>query len=344
MSPLGFLKDSGAEIYVDLGTANTLVMTRDRGLIANEPSVVAYREIYPGKKEVVAVGAEAKLKIGRTPGNLVASFPLKDGVIADLDITEAMLRYFINRARGRFGFLRPRVVISLPFGVSDIEKKAVRDAGASAGAREIILIEEPMAAAIGAALPIEEPKGNMIIDIGGGTTEIAVISLFGIVHCEAVRIGGHAFDETIVDYIRRKFNVIVGHQSAERLKIQIGSALPGDHSTSATIRGIDHITGLPKELRVTSAQVHEALAGDLDEIITAAKRTLEQIPADLIPDIIRDGVKVAGGGALLRDLDKRLREELQIPVWIVDDPLLAIARGGSKALRDRNLLERIALA
>jgi rod shape-determining protein MreB and related proteins len=343
MTPLGISTDSGADIYIDLGTANTLVMTRDRGLVANEPSVIAYRESYPGQKEIIAVGNEAKVKIGRTPGNLVASFPLKEGVIADLDTTEAMLRYFMTRARRRFQFVRPRVVISLPFGVSDIEKKAVRDAGAAAGAREVILIEEPMAAAIGAGLPVQEPKGNMIIDIGGGTTEIAVISLCGIVHCEAVRVGGHAFDEAIVEYMRRQFNVIVGDQSAERLKIQIGSALPGDTTTAAVIRGVDYITGLPKEISVTSDHIYDAISGHLEQIISAAKKTLEQIPADLVPDVIRDGVMLAGGGALIRDLDTRLRQELQIPVWIVDEPLLAIARGGGKALTDRWLLERIAL-
>ena len=335
---------SGADVYIDLGTANTIVMAKDRGLVANEPSVVAYREESHGRKTILAVGAEAKAKIGRTPGNLVASFPLRAGVIADLDTTEAMLRYFTARAHRKFQFFRPRVVISLPYGVSDVEKKAVREAGKSAGAREVVLIEEPMAAAIGAGLPVDLPKGNMIIDIGGGTTEVAVISLCGIVHCEAVRVGGHAFDQAIVEFIRKQYNLIVGDQSAERIKVEIGSALAGDNGKTAYIRGVDFVSGLPRELTLTSAQVHAAINPLLEEIVRAAARTLERTPPDLLPDIIQDGVKLAGGGALLNGLSLRLQRDLRLPVTIADEPLLAIARGGHSALKDPPLLERIALA
>lgn len=338
-----FSKSPGADIYIDLGTANTLVVTRNRGIVANEPSVIAYREVGYGQKRIVAVGNEAKAKIGRTPGNLFASFPLKDGVIADLDTTEAMLQYFMSRARGKFQFVRPRVVISLPYGVSDVEKKAVRNSGMAAGAREVILIEEPMAAAIGAGLPIQAPRGSMVIDIGGGTTEVAVVSLYGIVHCEAVRIGGHAFDEAIVEYVRRRHNLIVGDQSAERVKKEIGSAMPGDTSLSTTIRGVDFTSGLPNEIEMTSDQVHDALSDLFGQIFEAGRRTLAQIPPELLPDIIHDGAKLAGGGALIRNLDKRLSRELQIPVQIAEDPLLAIAHGGMRALQDGEMLERIAI-
>jgi rod shape-determining protein MreB len=343
MISLGFNRP-GADIYIDLGTANTLVMTKDRGLVANEPSVVAYRDHGSGRKEVVAVGNEAKAKIGRTPGNLVAAFPLRAGVIADLDSTEAMLRYFMGRARRRLQFAKPRVVISLPYGVTDIEKKAVRDAGLAAGARDVVLIDEPMAAAIGAGLPIEAPKGNMIIDIGGGTTEVAVISLYGIVHCEAVRVGGHEFDHAIVEYVRRQANLIVGDQSAERVKMKIATALQTDERAISSIKGIDHVSGLPREVSLTCDHVYDAISNLLKEIYEAGRRALEQIPPELLPDIIRDGVSVVGGGALIRGIDQRLSRELQVPVRVAQDPLLAIARGGHRTLCEPELLERIALA
>lgn len=333
---------SKADIYIDLGTANTLVATRHRGIVANEPSVIAFRE-NGGHKTIVAVGNEAKTKLGKTPGHLIASFPLKDGVVADIETTESMLRYFMARAKRVFSLSRPRVVISLPFGVSDIEMKAVRDAGRLAGARDVILIEEPMAAAIGSDLPVHAPRGNMIIDIGGGTTEIAIISLFGIVHCEAVRVGGHAFDDAIVGYMRRRHNLIVGEPSAERLKIEIGSALSGDTETTGLIRGLDFSTGLPKEVSVTAHEVNEALTPLLMQIFSAGRRALEAVPPDFLPDIIREGVRLAGGGALIRGLDRRLESELGIPIQIVDEPLLAIARGGQKTLADSELLERIAI-
>ncbi|HVK62399.1 MAG TPA: rod shape-determining protein [Bdellovibrionales bacterium] len=334
----------GTDIYIDLGTANTLVMEKNKGLVANEPSVIAYYEFNDGRRRIVAVGSEAKRKMGRTPGNLIASRPLKDGVVAELDATEMMLKYFMNTARKAARWAKPRLVISLPFGVSDVEKKAVRDCGMAAGAREVALIEEPMAAAIGSGLPVHSSKGNMVIDIGGGTTEVAVISLYGIVHCEAVRVGGHAFDEAIVEALRRRFNILVGDQSAERLKIRIGTALPGDHETKATIRGIDFATGLPREITVTSHDVYEALSPLLNEIIEAGKRTLENTPPELLSDIIDNGIVVAGGGALMHGLADRLHRELHVPVRIADSPLLAIAKGGEQTINEPGLLSKIVLA
>jgi rod shape-determining protein MreB len=337
-------RSAEADVYIDLGTANTLVVSKSKGLVVNEPSVIAFRETESGKRAVVAVGSDAKSKIGRTPGNLTASYPLRDGVIADLDITEAMLTYFLARARGRFDFARPRTVISLPYGVTDVEKEAVRQAGLGAGAAEVYLIDEPMAAAIGSDLPVAEPRGNMVIDIGGGTSEIAVISLFGIVHCEAVRVGGHAFDQEIVSYVRRNHGLLVGDQSAENLKISIGTALPGDDETRATIRGLDFVTGLPRAVTVSAAEVHYAMSGLLRQIVEAARRTIEQVPPDLVPDVVRDGLVLAGGGALMRGLRERLEMELKIPVRISPDPLLAIARGGARAIADKTLLDRIMIA
>lgn len=338
------LDSMGSDLYIDLGTANTLVMERGRGLVANEPSVIAYRQLSNGERTIVAVGTDAKVKLGRAPGNLMVSHPLKDGVIAELDATEAMLKYFVGSvSRSRFSWARPKLLISLPYGVSDVEKKAVRDCGLAAGAREVTLIEEPMAAAIGSGLPVHSSHGSMIIDIGGGTTEVAVISLYGIVHCEAVRVGGHAFDQAIVEYLRRRFNLIVGTQSAERLKIEIGSALPGDIETMAAVRGVDFSSGLPKEVNVSSQQVFEALAPLLEEIIDAGRRTLEHTPPELLTDIIDNGVVVAGGGALLAGMAERLEKGLKIPVTIADQPLLAIAKGGEQALMEPELLSRITL-
>ena len=332
-----------ADMYIDLGTANTLVYSRKRGLVANEPSVIAYRAMGPeNRRVVVAIGSEAKDKIGKTPDNLIACHPIRDGVIADLDITETLLRYFLARARGRFDFSKPRVVISLPHGVTDIEKKAVLLAGQAAGAREVFLIDEPMAAAVGADLPVHEPKGNMVIDIGGGTTEIAVISLFGVVTCETVRAGGHAFDQAIVNHVRREHNLLIGLPTAERLKIAVGSALPGDKKTKAKIRGMDHMTNLPREIEVCSAEVHDAISDILNLIFEAGRRTIERTP-DLVEDIARDGLVVAGGGALIAHLDQRLEVELGIPVRIAAEPLQTIAQGGGKIIADPGLLERVML-
>jgi rod shape-determining protein MreB len=292
---------------------------------------------------IVAIGTEAKEKIGRTPENLIACHPIRDGVVADLDITETMLRYFIERARGRFDFSKPLVVISLPHGVTDIEKKAVLMAGRAAGAREVLLIDEPMAAAVGADLPVQDPKGNMVIDIGGGTTEIAIISLFGVVTCETVRAGGHAFDQAIVNAVRREHNLMIGLPTAERLKIAVGSALPGDKKTTAKIRGMDHMTNLPREIEASSAEVHDAISDILNQIFEAGRRAIERTPPDLVEDIAHEGVVVAGGGALIAHLDERLAAELGIPVRIANEPLQTIAQGGERIIGDPGLLERVML-
>ncbi len=334
----------GADIYIDLGTANTLVATRRDGIVANEPSVIAYREVGAGRKQVVAIGHQAKSKVGRTPESLVTTLPLREGVIADMDATEAMLRYFLDKTRNKkIFFLKPRVVISLPHGVTDVEKNAVRYAGLAAGAREVTLIEEPVAAAIGAGLPIHAPYGNFVIDIGGGTTEVAVIALYGIVHCETVRLGGHAFDQAIIEYVKRQYGVTLGELTAERIKIQIGSAMPGDYETRSTVRGMDSLSGLPRELILNSHEIHSAMSPVLNEISTALMRTLEQTPPELVPDILRDGLTLTGGGALLNHLEDRIARDTGLKVTIARDPLLAIARGGEAAIQDQSLLERISV-
>jgi rod shape-determining protein MreB len=333
--------DRAADIYIDLGTANTLVVARGRGILINEPSVIAYRERDSGQRSVIAVGAEAKAKLGRTPSNIVACYPMKDGVIADLDVTETMLRHFMSRVKRPMSFTKPRVVISLPYAANDVDKKAVTQAALSAGAGEITLIDETMAAAVGAGLPIHEPKGNMVIDIGGGTSEIAVISLYGIVHCEAIAVGGHAFDQAIVRHVKRTHNLIIGEQTAERIKIQIGSAMPNDKDTKAQIRGVDFVTNLPRSIDISASEVNEAINDLLSQIVEAGRRTLEKAPPDLVPDLIRDGVVVTGGGGLLKQLDVFLEQQLGIPVRIADDPLTALARGGDIAIQNSTLLKRI---
>lgn len=334
---------NAADLYIDLGTANTLVVSRDKGIVANEPSVVCYREREGARKAVVAVGNEAKSKMGRTPGTLAADFPLRDGVIADMDSTEAMLKYFINKA-GRFTkFVRPTVVISLPYGVSGVEKSAVRIAGRAAGAREVLLIEEPLAAAIGAELPVTQATGSMVIDVGGGTTEIAVISLCGIVHCESIRVGGHAFDHAIVSFIRRNFGLIVGEPSAERLKMSIGTAILGKYLAKDTIRGVDALTGLPREVEVSSNDVYTAIEDLLQQIFEAGRRTLEQTPPDLIAGLMDNGATATGGGSLLKGFAERLSQEIGLHVRVASEPLLAIARGGERAIQSDQLLSRITI-
>ncbi len=331
---------AGADIYIDLGTANTLVVAHGRGLIVNEPSVVAYRE-HLGKKKILAVGSVAKEKMGRAPGNMIVTHPLVDGVIADLDVTEAMLKYFFEKPGVIKFYKRPEVVISLPYGVTDVEKKACVQAGISAGAKKVYLIDEPMAAAVGAGLPVEQPRASMIIDIGGGTTEVAVISLSGIVHCEAVRVGGHAFDRDIIDFVKRKHNLIIGEQTAESIKIQAGTASQESPVQMATVKGLDAATGLPKSLEISSKDICQALESSLNLIIEAVHRTLEKIPPELVSDIIQDGIVLAGGGALIRDLDKRLFKEVKVPIKVNQDPLLTIARGGEKIIASKEFLMKI---
>lgn len=334
---------SANEIYIDLGTANTLVVDRQTGLVANEPSVISYLRTSSGPHQIVAVGVQAQRQLERTPENIVASHPLKDGVVADLDTTHAMLKYFLSKAKKPFIALRPKLVMSLPHGVIDIERKAVRECGLSAGASQVTLIEEPMAAAIGAGLPVESPRGCMIIDIGGGTTEIAVISLYDIVHCESVRIGGHAFDQAIVEHIRKTFQLAIGTQSAEVLKINIGCAVPLKSVDSHPIVGVDITTGLPRERMISSQDVYDAIAPLLMEIVEASRRSLQNISPELLSNLVEDGAVVVGGGALLRGIKQRLLHDLGIPTRIDDDPLTTIARGGYVSLRDKFLLERIAV-
>lgn len=331
---------AGADIYIDLGTANTLVVALGKGLIVNEPSVVAYKDMN-GKKKILAVGADAKEKMGRAPGNMVVTHPLVDGVIADLDVTETMLKYFLQKPGVVKFYKKPEVVISLPYGVTDVEKKACVQAGLSAGAKKVYLIDEPMASAVGAGLKVEEPKASMIIDIGGGTTEVAVISLCGIVHCEAVRVGGHAFDRDIVQYIKRTFNLIIGDQTAERVKLEVGTALLDREELKTNIKGVDAATGLPKSIEVTSKDISRAMNSSLTTIVDAVHKTLENIPPELVSDIIQEGIVLAGGGALIRDLDERLRREVKVPIQLATEPLLTIAKGGEKIIADREFLNKV---
>ena len=320
-----FSRDMG----IDLGTANTLVYVRGRGIVIQEPSVVA---VQAETKQVLAVGEEAKRMIGRTPGNIIAVRPMKDGVIADFEITQAMLRHFIGKAlRGR-SLVRPRVVICLPSGVTEVEKRAVVDATEQAGARKAYPIEEPMAAAIGAGLPVHEPTGNMIVDIGGGTTEVAIISLGGIVTHRSIRIAGDEMDEAIVNYVKRNYNLLIGERTAEEVKIAVGSAYPMDDEGSVEIRGRDLVTGLPKTIEVTAAEIREALSETVAAIVDAIKVTLERTPPELASDIMDRGIVMTGGGSLLRGLDRRVAEETGMPVHIAEDPLLSVALGAGKYL------------
>ena len=328
------------KIGIDLGTANVLVYVEGRGIVLQEPSVVAVSE----DNHIVAVGAEAREMIGRTPGNITAIRPMKDGVIADYVITEAMLRYFIKKA-GR-SWTRPDVMISVPSGVTSVEKRAVRDAALKAGAREAYLIEEPLAAAIGANVPISGPSGNMIIDIGGGTTEIAVIALGGIVVSASVRVGGNRFDEAIANYIRKKYNLMVGERTAEEVKIQIGAALPLEHELQMEVRGRDLIAGLPRTVPLTSSEVTEALEQPLQQVVTAVRHVLEQTPPELSSDIIDKGMVMSGGGALLRHIDKLLTQVTGVPCHVAEDPLNCVAVGTGRALEHfdffkKSLVQRV---
>ena len=341
-----FFKDEGpaaADLYVDLGTANTLVAARGRGVLINEPTLIAYSEVRPGKRKVIAVGLEAQNKIAHTAGNIIAYRPLKEGVIADFDTTEAMLREFLNRPGIKTLFRKPRIVISLPYGVTEVEKRAAVEAGKSAGAKEVYLIDEPMAAAIGAGLPIKEPKGSMIIDIGGGTTEVAVIALSDIVYCQAVRVAGHRLDEAISNFFKNRRKLIIPEKLAEELKIELGTAVPKKDIRSKMIQGRDTDTGLVKSIEITSEDVGMAMDEAISEIITAIHKAIENTPPELVSDLIETGIVLAGGGALIKDLDLRIQNEVRLPVRIAENPLLTIAKGGEMVLDDPELLEKIAL-
>jgi len=323
---------------VDLGTANTLVYVRGRGIVLSEPSVVA---IDQRTGEVHAVGVEAKRMLGRTPGTISAIRPLKDGVIADFDVTEQMLRHFIQKVH-QHRFAHPRVVVCVPSGVTGVEKRAVEEATLNAGARKAYLIEEPMAAAIGAGLPVAEPTGNMIVDIGGGTTEVAIISLGGIVFCRSVRVAGDELDESIINYMRRAYNLMIGERTAEEIKLRIGSAYPQTKETTMEVKGRDLVAGLPKTLTITSQEVREAMAEPVQVIVESIRITLERCPPELSADLVERGIVLAGGGALLRGLDKMLAEETGLPVHVAEDPLSAVAEGTGKVLQEFEYMKRAA--
>jgi rod shape-determining protein MreB len=331
------------DLAIDLGTANTLVYARGRGIVVSEPSVVAVVKDGRGADKVRAVGREAKDMLGRTPGNIVATRPMKDGVIADFEVTEAMLRYFIARVHNRSTLVRPRIVIAVPSGITEVEKRAVRESAMSAGAREVYLIEEPMAAAIGAGLPVTEPSGNMIIDIGGGTTEVAVISLSGIVYSNSTRVGGDKMDEAIIDYIKRKYNMLIGERTAEEIKINIGTAYASEETRSMELKGRDLVAGVPKTLEVKSEEVREALQGPVNAVVDSVKVALEQTPPELAADIVDKGIVLTGGGALLANLDILLREETGLPVMLAEDPLTAVALGTGRCLDEIHLLKDVTI-
>ena len=331
------------DLAIDLGTANTLVYLKGKGVVISEPSVVAVQRDGVGQKRVLAVGTEAKNMLGRTPGNIVAIRPMKDGVIADFDITEEMLRYFIRKIHDRKALVRPRIVICVPSGITQVEKRAVKESAESAGAREVYLIEEPMAAAIGAGLPITEASGNMIVDIGGGTTEVAVISLAGIVYAKSVRVGGDKMDEAIVQYIKRKYNLLIGERTAEAIKISIGEAYPGGQKLTYEVKGRDLVSGIPKTQEINSDETREALSEPINAIVEAVRNALERTPPELAADIVDKGIVLAGGGALLRNLDVLLREETGLPVVIAEDPLSCVVLGSGKVLDEIDLLRQVAI-
>ncbi len=326
------------DMAIDLGTATTLTYLKGQGIVSHEPSVVAVQRTPLGGRRVVAVGQEAKQMLGRTPANITAIRPLKDGVIADFEITEALLRYFIQRAHNRKTLVRPRVIVCVPSGITEVEKRAVRDSTLAAGAREVYLIEEPMAAAIGAGLPVNEPVGSMVVDIGGGTTEVAVIAMTGIVFSRSVRIGGDKMDEAIMAHMKRKYNLLVGEQTAEQTKVQIGTAYPTEEPLRMEVKGRDLVAGVPRSLVVDSDEVRDALAEPINAIVDAARLVLERTPPELSADIADTGIVLTGGGAKLRNLDILLREETGLPVMLSDNPEHAVVLGTGGALDDlRNL-------
>lgn len=334
----GFL---GRDLAVDLGTANTLVYERGRGIVLNEPSVVAINQNTGG---IVAVGAEAKRMVGRTPGNIVAIRPLKDGVIADFDTTERMLRYFIQKVHKRRFLAKPRVVICVPSGITGVEQRAVKDAGYAAGARKVYIIEEPMAAAIGAGLPIHEPTGNMVVDIGGGTSEVAVISLGGVVASLSIRTGGDELDDALVQFVKKEYSLMLGERTAEEIKTTVGTAFPVPDESSAELRGRDLVTGLPRTIVVTAEEIRRALDEPLTRIIDAVKTTLDRTPPELCGDIMDRGIVLTGGGALLKGLDERLRHETGMPVIIAEQPLNCVVNGSGKCVEEFEALQQVLIS
>lgn len=331
------------DLAIDLGTANTLVYVKGKGIVLSEPSVVAVRKDAKGGSKVLAVGKEAKMMLGRTPGNIIAIRPMKDGVIADFEVTESMLRHFIRKVHNRTALIRPRIIICVPSGITQVEKRAVRESAESAGAREVFLIEEPMAAAIGAGLPITEPTSNMVVDIGGGTTEVAVISLAGIVYSKSVRVGGDKMDEAILQYIKRKYNLLIGLSTAEIIKTTIGNAYPGDKVETIEVKGRDLVTGIPKILTIDSDEVRKAITEQVETIVETVRICLEQTPPELAADIVDRGIVLTGGGALLKNLNVLLGEETRLPITITDDPLSTVVLGSGKALDNIHILREVAI-
>src|SRR5881409_2139574 len=329
-----------SDLAIDLGTANTLVYARGKGIVVNEPSIVALNK---NTNEVEAVGKEAKEMLGRTLGNIVAIKPMKDGVIADFKVTEKMLNYFIQKAHNRKMLVHPRIVIGVPSEITQVEKRAVMDSAYRAKASEVYLVEQAMVAAIGAGLPITEPSGNMVVDIGGGTTDIAVISLAGIVYSKSVRVAGNEMDEAVIQYIKKKYNLLIGERTAEQIKLEIGSAFPLEEPITMEIKGRDLIEGIPKTLTVTDAEIREALAEPISIIVNAVRVALERTPPELSADIVDRGIVLTGGGSLLKNLDKRLREETGLPLAMAEDPLSSVVLGAGKMLSDFNLLRKISI-
>ena len=332
------------DLAIDLGTANTLVYVKGKGIVLREPSVVAVRTDNRRKNEVLAVGAEAKRMLGRTPGNIVAIRPIRDGVIADFEVTEAMLRHFIRKVHHRRSLIRPRIVICVPSGITQVEKRAVREAAESAGARKVFLIEESMAAAIGAALPITDPTCNMVVDIGGGTTEVAIISLAGIVYGRSIRVGGDKMDDAIVQHIKRKYNLLIGERTAEIIKSAIGNAYPDpENIETIEVKGRDLVSGIPKILLIDSEEIRVAIAEQIESIVEMVKTALEQTPPELAADIVDTGIVMTGGGALLKNLDRLLQEETSLPIRVAEDPLSTVVLGAGKTLKEISLLSEVTI-
>lgn len=331
------------DLAIDLGTANTLVYMKGKGIVLHEPSVVAIKKEGKGANKVLAVGREAKMMLGRTPGNIVAIRPMKDGVIADFEITEAMLRHFIRTVHHRRALVRPRIIICVPSGITQVEKRAVRESAESAGAREVFLIEEPMAAAIGAGLPVTEPTSNMIVDIGGGTTEVAVISLAGIVYSKSVRVGGDKMDEAILQYIKRKYNLLIGIGTAEIIKTTIGNAFPSEQVETIEVKGRDLVTGIPKILTIDSDEVRQAISEQVETIMETVRIALEQTPPELAADIVDTGIVMTGGGSLLKNIDVLLREETHLPITVTEDPLSTVVIGSGMTLDNLSILRDVTI-
>ncbi|MFO7818562.1 MAG: rod shape-determining protein [Thermodesulfobacteriota bacterium] len=330
-----------SDLAIDLGTANTCVYVKGRGIVLREPSVVAVKRDNKGVNRVLSVGLEAKKMLGRTPGNITAIRPMKDGVIADFEVTEAMLRHFITKVHNSRRLVRPRIIICVPTGITQVEKRAVKESAESAGAREVYLVEEPMAAAIGANLPITEPTSNMVVDIGGGTTEVAVISLSGVVYSRSVRVGGDKMDDAIRHHVKRKYNMLIGEGSAEQIKTTIGTAFDTDEEMEMEVKGRDLVSGIPQHIKITSSEVRKAISEQVDSIVQGVRIALEQTPPELAADIVDRGIVLTGGGALLKGLDQLLREETSLPITVVDDPLSTVVIGSGKVLDSLDVLKEV---